>query len=165
MTHDYVRSATDPSSKKVVLVVPGVNSDIEMNHVTAIVKKAAKLGYHAIVVNPVVPPQQDMKNLEMVDYSQNGTLVRSLAVTRELFGEDCEIYAVAFSLGSNHLMRHLGSHEGCHETCKIKAVVSISGAFDLPSTIVDIRKAALGLYDWYILRKFKKMFAEHRFKC
>lgn len=165
MTHDFVRSSIDPTSKKVVLVVPGANSDIEMNHITAIVKKAVKLGYHAIVVNPVVPPQQDMKNLEMVDYSQNEALEKSLAVTKELFGEDCEIYAVGFSLGSNHLLRHLGSHEECHQKCKIKAAVSISGAFDLPSTIIDIRKAALGLYDWYILRKFKKMFAEHRFKC
>ena len=83
---------------------------------------------------------------------------------KELFGKDAQIYAVAFSLGSNHLLRHMGSHTDCHNKCGIKAVVSISGAFDLPSTVVDIRNASLGLYDRYILAKFKKVFADHRFK-
>ena len=80
-----------------------------------------------------------MKNLELLDYTKDDTFGRSVVIAKEVFGEDCEIYAVGFSLGSNHLLRHLGSHSNCHETCGIKAAVSISGAFDLPSTIVDIR--------------------------
>ena len=55
LTHDYVR-CENRLTKKVVLVVPGVSSDIEMNHVRAIVRRAVKQGYHAIVVNPVTPP-------------------------------------------------------------------------------------------------------------
>lgn len=50
---------------------------------------------------------------------------------KEKFGENSEIYAAGFSLGSNHLLRHLGSHENCSKTCGIKAAVSISGAFDV----------------------------------
>ena len=38
MTHDYVRCTTNPATKKAVLVLPGANSDIEMNHIRAIVR-------------------------------------------------------------------------------------------------------------------------------
>jgi len=164
MTHDYVRCLKDPSSKKVVLVVPGANSDIEMNHIRAVVRQASKRGYHAIVVNPVVPPQDSVKALEIIDYRQDHALSRSVAVTKELFGEDAQIYAVGFSLGSNYLLKHLACHSDCQRKCGIKAAVSVSGAFDLPSTCVDIRNATLGLYDYYVLKKFKKVFGSHRFK-
>lgn len=91
-------------------------------------------------------------------------MTRSIEITKEIFGSDAQIYAVAFSLGSNHLLRHTGSHSDCHSKCGIKAIVSVSGAFDLPSTVVDIRNATLGLYDHYVLTKFKKLLGEHRFK-
>lgn len=55
-------------------------------------------------------------------------------------------------------------HEKCEEECSIKAAVSISGAFDLPSVAVDMRQASFGLYDRYVLTKFKKVFSQHRFK-
>ena len=74
ITHDYIRCASQPDSKKVVMVVPGANSDIEMNHVRAIVRKAVKLGYHAIVVNPVVPPQVELQDLEVIDYRESTAL-------------------------------------------------------------------------------------------
>ena len=117
ITHDYVRCTTEHNSKKVVMVVPGANSDIEMNHVRAIVRKADKLGYNAIVVNPVVPPQTHLQDLDIIDYRQTIALQQSVEVTKELFGRDAEIYAVGFSLGSNYLLHHLGSHEGCREKC------------------------------------------------
>lgn len=164
MTHDYVRCPTEPVSRKVILVVPGANSDIEMNHVRAIVRKAGKLGYHAIVVNPVVPPQTHLHDLDIIDYRDANALAQSVRVTKELFGDDAEIYAVGFSLGSNYLLHHLGNHVDCQNQCGIKAVVSISGAFDMPSTCVDIRSASWGLYDRYILTKFKGIFSAHRFK-
>ena len=157
ITHDYVRSSKNPESQKVVLVMPGANSDIEMNHVRAIVKQADKRGYHAIVVNSVTPPQADIKDLATIDYRQDEAVARSLAVTREIFGQDIEVYAVGLSLGSNFLLRHMGSHVDCSEKCKIKAVVSISGAFDLAATTVDMRKPAFGLIDSYVLRKFKSV--------
>jgi len=110
ITHDFIRSSTNPESKKVVFVVPGANSDIEMNHITAIVKKADKRGYHAIVTNPISPPQSDLKDLALNDYTKDEAIGRSLAVTREIFGHDAEVYAVGFSMGSNSLLRHMGSH-------------------------------------------------------
>ena len=146
------------------MVVPGANSDIEMNHVRAIVRKATKLGYHAIVVNPVVPPQTNLQDLEIIDYREASALGQSVEVTRELFGQDAEIYAVGFSLGSNYLLRHLGSHEECQAKCGIKAAVSISGAFDLPSACIDVKYASWGLFDRYMLTRNKKVFSEHRFK-
>lgn len=57
---------------------------------------------------------------------------------RELFGDDIEIYACGFSLGSNHILRHLGSHKDCSKKCGIAAVLSVSSAFDLPATGIDL---------------------------
>lgn len=74
VTHDYIRCSERPDSKRVVMVLPGANCDIEMNHVRAIVRKAIKLGYHAIVVNPVVPPQTEVQDLDLIDYRQPGAL-------------------------------------------------------------------------------------------
>lgn len=146
------------------MIVPGSNSDINKGHVRAIVRKATKLGYHAIVVNPVVPPRTNLEDdvvqdLDIIDYREASALGQSVEVTRELFGQDAEIYAVGFSLGSNYLLRHLGSHEECQAKCGIKAAVSISGAFDLPSACIDVKYASWGLFDRYMLTRNKKVFS------
>ena len=111
ITHDFVRSSSKPESKKVVLIVPGANSDIEMNHVRAVVRQADKRGYHSVVFNPSVPPQQSIRDLEIIDFRSDHALDRTLAVVRELFGDDSEIYAVGFSMGSNFLLRYLGANQ------------------------------------------------------
>ena len=51
-----------------MLIVPGVNSDIEMNHIRATVTAAVKRGYHCIVVNICTPPQDHLKDLELIDF-------------------------------------------------------------------------------------------------
>ena len=79
---------------------------------------------------------------------------------KELFGEDVEIYACCFSLGSNYLLRHLGSHKDCHKKCGIKAVMSVTGAFDLPTTGIELKYSAFGLYDRYMLGKIRGHFRE-----
>ena len=81
-----------------------------------------------------------------------------------MFGENCEIYALGFSLGSNHLLRHLGSHKDCDKVCRIKAAVSISGAFDIPANTITLRKTFFGIYDWYILSRLQNLFGKRCFK-
>lgn len=83
---------------------------------------------------------------------------------KENFGLDSEIYACGFSLGSNHLLRHLGSHEDYKTKCDIKAAVSVSGAFDIPSVGIDLKYETLGIYDNYILNKIRAPFLQKRFK-
>jgi len=58
------------------------------------------------------------------------------------------------------LLRHAGSHEGCTEICQIKAIASMTGAFELPATIASLKDPFFGAYDYYILRKLKKIFSE-----
>ena len=82
---------------------------------------------------------------------------------KEEFGDDCEIYALGYSLGSNHLLRHLGGHPNCHERCGVKAAASISGAFDLPTTGIELQYSAFGLYDNYILTGIRGHFNEKKF--
>lgn len=53
------------------------------------------------------------------------------------FGNDSEIYATGYSLGSNHLLRHLGTHGDCK--CGIKAGFSISSAFCLLTASMQLR--------------------------
>ena len=82
---------------------------------------------------------------------------------REQFGEDCEVYAMAYSLGSNYLLRHIGACPECEKTCRIKAVTSISGAFDLPTTGIELQYSAFGLYDKYVLGGVRSHFNEKKF--
>jgi len=58
-------------------------------------------------------------------------VAESVQAIKGMFGDDAQIYAIGFSLGSNHLLRHLGAHKDCKEVCGIKAAVSITGAYDI----------------------------------
>ena len=53
--YDVVRSNVEPNSKRIIFIVPGVNSNLQDHHINATVKQANSLGYHCVVVNPVRP--------------------------------------------------------------------------------------------------------------
>ena len=99
----------------------------------------------------------------MIDYTKHFPLTQAIETMKDLFGEDCEIYAFGLSLGSNHLLRHIGAHQDCNKLCKIKAAVSISSAFDLPTTGIELQYSAFGLYDRFILNGIRKHFLEKKF--
>ena len=98
-----------------------------------------------------------------MDPTKDDCLSRNLAVTKEIFGEDIEIYAVGFSMGSNLLMRYMGSPSKCEEKRSVKAIVSVSGAFDMAATVAQVSKPAFGLLDFYVLRKLKSDVSNHVF--
>lgn len=91
------------------------------------------------MVNPVRPClTKKIKDLEVIDYSRVEPVAESIVAIKSIFGEDSQIYAIGFSLGSNHLLRHLGAHENCKEICGIKAAVSITGAYDIRAQCVTL---------------------------
>ena len=98
------------------MIVPGVNSDIEMNHIRATVSAVVKRGYHAIVVNICTPPQDHLTGLEIIDFRKKESLSRTIHVAKELFGEDSQIYAVGYSLGSNHLLKYIAMQDSSSST-------------------------------------------------
>jgi predicted alpha/beta-fold hydrolase len=65
--------------------------------------------------------------LESSDFSNNVYIEQAVEQMRDKFGQDSEIYACGFSLGSNYLLRHLATHKDCN--CGIKAALSVSSAF------------------------------------
>lgn len=122
-------------------------------------------GYHVLIVNPVAPANSRGRNdLELLDFTKNRPIKEAVQTVKEQFGNDVEIYALCFSLGSNHLLRHLGAHKDCKKKCGIAAVMSVSGAFDLPATGIDIQYTSLGLYDYYLLSKIRGHFKEKKFR-
>lgn len=152
MCYDVVRSKTDPDSKKVLFIVPGVNCSLRDHHINATVKHASLQGYHSVLVNPVRPELTlNISDLEVIDYSRVEAISESVVFIKKMFGSDCEIFAVGYSLGSNHLLRHLGAHQNCKEVCGIKAAVSISGAFDIRAQCVVLQNRLFGVYGKYIL--------------
>ncbi len=151
MCYDIVRSQTAPDSKKVLFIVPGVNSSLEDHHINATAKKAIAEGFHCIVANPVRPdPKKQIMDLEIIDYSKTEPITESIEMIKELFGADSDIYAIGFSLGSNHLLRHLGAHKNCKDVCGIKAAVSISGAYEVRASALVLKDRLGGIYDWYM---------------
>ena len=92
-----------------------------------------------MVANHLAPPDsKEESDLEVIDFSKHFPLTQAIRTMREQFGEDCEVYAMAYSLGSNYLLRHIGACPECETKCRIKAVTSISGAFDLPTTGIEL---------------------------
>lgn len=88
-------------------------------------------GYHCIMLNATAPSKTSEKELEIIDFSTVHPIEQSVGFVKEMLGNDVEMYAIAYSAGSNHLVRHLGTHEGCKDKCGFKAAVSVSGAFCL----------------------------------
>lgn len=126
--------------------------------------QACSNGFNVLIINPIAPPDGDETQLEVCDFSKNIYLIQAVEMLKEQFGHDSDVFACGFSLGSNHLLRHLGSHEDCSTTCGIKAVVSVSGAFDILTTGIDLKYEMLGIYDYYIMRQIRKPFLQRRFK-
>ena len=63
------------------------------------------------------------------------------------------------------MLRHLGAHKDCGEICKIKAAVSISGAFELAATAIDLKTETFGFYDNFMLTRIRQHFDERKFSC
>ena len=164
--YDVVRSSVEPASKRIVFIIPGVNSNLHDHHINATVKKANSQGYHCVVVNPVRPDfKQCVNDLEVIDYSRVEPIAESIDAIRQMFGKDCQIFAVGFSLGSNHLLRHLGAHKNCKDICGIQAAMSISSAFDIRATCCLIQDRLFGVYDKFMLYQLQETFSTAHFKA
>ena len=108
--------------------------------------------------------QERSTDLEVIDYSRVEPITESIEAIKHIFGDDSQIYAIGYSLGSNHLLRHLGAHRDCQNICGVRAAVSISGAFDVRSTCVNIKDKVFGAYDRYILSFLQESFSQGFFK-
>ena len=73
---------------------------------------------------------------------------RAVKLMRDEFGQDADVYACGFSLGSNYLLRHLATHKNC--SCNIKAAMSVSSAFDVLTSGIQLKRQTFGIYDYYI---------------
>ena len=132
MCYDVIRSHRGGNLNKVLFIIPGVNSSLQDHHINATVKSAIEQGIHCVMVNPVRPAlDKAVEDLEVIDYSRIEAVSESVKAIKAIFGQNAHIYAIGYSLGSNHLLRHLGAHEDCHKVCGIKAAVSISGCYEV----------------------------------
>ena len=120
------------------MLIPGATGDSEGGHIGAVAAEAYRHGYNIFICNPVAPRNSDhYKNLECIDYTKTLPIAEAIDHAREIFG-DTEMYAMGFSLGSNHLLRYLGANKNCRPEHRFKAAISVSGAWDLPATGVEI---------------------------
>ena len=129
-------------------------------------RNALDRGYHVFISNPLAPPNSsgDKQDLELINFTSKHAIKEAIETLREKFGSDVEVYAMGFSLGSNHLLRHLGTHKDCVKKCQIKACMSVSGAFDVLATGIDLQYTAMGLYDYYMLGLIRKHFTAKKYK-
>ena len=129
-------------------MIPGATGESEGGYTGLLSRRAIEQGYHVMISNPLAPSNSDeSKDLESINYSKNVPIKEAIETLKQQFGADVEIYAVGFSLGSNHLLRHLGAHKDCEKKCGITAAMSVSGAFDLPATGIELQYKHMGLYD------------------
>ena len=133
LVYDILRAPTPTS--KAMLIVPGVCGNSSESYIMHLADEARMNGYNVLVVNPTAPAKNNELDeldteLELVDFSKNIYLEQACDQIRACFGQKSQIYATAFSLGSNYLLRHLATHgEQCR--CGIKAAMSVSSAFDV----------------------------------
>ena len=105
-----IRNAKNVKNR-VLFLIPGATGESEGGIMQLMSNKALKEGYHVFISNPLAPPDSNKRcDIELIDFTKSWAIKDAVSTMKEIFGDDAEIYAVAFSLGSNHLLRHLGSH-------------------------------------------------------
>lgn len=141
-----------------------MTGDIYEPYIKATMEHASLKGYHCIMLNATAPSLSDEKGLAIINFKETHVIEQSVEYIRELLGpEDLDLYAIAYSAGSNHLVRHLGSHEGCKKLCGFKAAVSVSGVYDVLTAGIQLKKQAFGLYDWFLAAELARPYTHERF--
>lgn len=146
-----------------MLIVPGVTGGSNDPYIKVMCHRANKEGYISVVINGLITKdstETHTRDYRVLDFSDSSVLRDSIDKIHELFGDNCEIYGVGFSLGANHLLRYLGDHPDAG----VKAAISISNPFDVLSTCVKLRYKNFGLYDYSIQKMLAKPFIDKRFK-
>ena len=72
------------------------------------VHNAVENGYSVIIVNHLVPKNEDLEHLRCLDFSSTHVMHDVMAVVDKHF-PGCEKYGVGFSLGGNYLMKSVGA--------------------------------------------------------
>jgi predicted alpha/beta-fold hydrolase len=132
VVYDTLKAASP--SKKALLIVPGVCGNSKENYIMDLAEQATANNYNILIINPIGPLDHCEGNLESLNFCENIVLERAVQEIRREFGPDSQVYACGFSLGANYLLRHLATHEDC--SCNIIAAMSVSSAFDIPSSCV-----------------------------
>lgn len=154
----------DGSKPRVVLIIPGVSGDSEEGYIKELAGVASHKGYNVCVLNPLGPFHTDEPDLEMIDFTRDRVFEQAVEKTKEIFGDEIDLYLLGFSLGSNHMLRHLGTHKNCNDVCNFRAAVSVSSAFDIVATGIDLKHKMGTIYDKYILYWLSKFWREKRYK-
>lgn len=141
-------------AKKLMVIIPGVTGDSEEYYIKDCAIQAWEAGFNVFVVNPLAPSATNCDGLAIIDFTRDEAITEIIEIAKKTFpnGENEELYLLAFSLGSNYMLKHLGSHQDCAKICNVKAAISVSSAFDILSCGMKLKYTTLGIYDWYILK-------------
>merc|ERR1712137_52136 len=120
-------------------------------------------GYSLVVVNSTGPKSTSEDNLEIVDFSKNEAIHDIIGKTKDILGDDIDLYAIGFSLGANSIMRYLGQMGEQNKEHEIKAAVSISPAFDVLASGVTLKHTCMGMIDSVMLSDLKLNFLSKRY--
>jgi len=83
----------------------------------------------------------------------------------EMFGTECTLYGVGFSMGGNHLLRYLGSvKEELGSDSGLKSAITIGNPFDCLSTGLQLKYTLYGIYDSVLRKSISKPFVLKRFR-
>jgi len=114
-------------------------------------------------VNSTGPKSTSEDNLEIVDFSKNEAIHDIIGKTKDILGDDIDLYAIGFSLGANSIMRYLGQMGEQNKEHEIKAAVSISPAFDVLASGVTLKHTCMGMIDSVMLSDLKLNFLSKRY--
>lgn len=92
-----------------------------------------------------------------MDFTVPDTMNEAVKFLSDLFPK-CEIFAVGFSLGGNHILRAAGAENPC-----FTAIATVSQPFDVLATTLQLKRTLGGVYDMFIWDCLRKPFQNQRF--
>lgn len=139
------------------MVLHGVTGTSKDTYMQELGTACAENGINVVLFNHYASDGEI--DLRLMDLGLNRYLDEVLAFTQNKFGsegQEVDIYLAGFSLGGNHILRYVGlaaknkmlnKCEDRDHSPNVKAVISISGPFDVKKTGLALQNTYFGIFD------------------
>jgi len=137
----------------IVVVLPGLQGDLESSHVRGLLRECARRGWRGVLLN-----YRGRGEPNRLPHSYHCGMTCDLDYLVRLLHRrepDTPISTVGFSVGANICLRWLGECGHRDEELPIMAAVGVSVPFYLGDVAKRIGKGLARIYQWYLLNSLR----------
>jgi predicted alpha/beta-fold hydrolase len=151
---DFVRLDWVGSRGPIVIVLPGLQGDLESAYVRGFLRACESRGWRGVLLNyrGHGEPNRTQRSYHCGMTCDLDYLVEHLA--RQM--PDTPLAVVGYSVGANICLKWLGERGQQGQTPPVAAAVGVSAPFQLGVVAKKIERGFSRIYQWYLLRSLRR---------